>query len=116
MSRTINAERRKQIANARATDPEALGPMLGEMVIAGNLPVEAVAALLGVSDVTVYRWMYGIVSPRDTVRTTKLRRLLVVLRKAQRANDLPLRGSMAERVKAVSRLVIAHRPTPKPTE
>lgn len=110
MTRIINADRRKQIANARATDPEALGPMLGELVVAGNLPVEAVAELLSVSDVTIYRWMYGVVGPRDPGKILKLKRLLTVLRKAQRARELPLGGSVKERCKAVFQLVLTHRP------
>jgi hypothetical protein len=116
MSRIITADRRQQIADARIADPEALGPMLGELVVEGNVPVEAVAELLSVSDVTIYRWMYGMVSPRDEKKIVKLKRLLTVLRKAKRARDLPLGGSVRERVRAVGRLVIAHRPVPKPSE
>jgi hypothetical protein len=116
MSRIITADRRDQIAAARLADPEALGPMLGELVVEGNIPVEAVAELLSVSDVTVYRWMYGTVSPRDADKILKLKRFLTVLRKARRARDLPLSGTVRARVQAVGRLVLAHRPTPKPAE
>jgi hypothetical protein len=116
MSRIITAERREQIAAARNADPEALGPMLGELVVEGNIPVEAVAELLNVSDVTVYRWMYGTVSPRDADKILKLKRFLTILRKAKRARDLPLSGSVRERVKGVGRIVMAHRPVPKPVE
>lgn len=110
MSRIITADRRQQIADARAANPDALGPILGELVIEGNVPVEAVAELMSVSDVTIYRWMYGSVSPRDADKILKLKRLITVLRKAKRARDLPLGGTMRERIKQTGRLVVAHRP------
>lgn len=113
MTRIITADRRQQIADARATDPDAVGPMLGELVVEGNVPVEAVAELLLVSDVTIYRWMYGMVSPRDADKVKKIQRLLTILRKAKRAGELPLGGSVRERVKAVGRLVLTYRPVPK---
>ena len=116
MSRIITAERRQQIAEARAADPDSLGPMLGEMVVEGNIPIAAVAELLSVSDVTVYRWMYGTVKPIDADKIVKLKRFLTVLRKAKRARALPLSGSIKARIQAVGRLVLAHRPAPKPAE
>lgn len=113
MPRIITADRRQQIADARAADPEALGPMLGELIIAENVPVEAVAGLMAVSDVTIYRWMYGQSSPRDADKVQKLKRLLIVLRKAKRARDLPLSGTVKQRIAATGRLIITHRPQPK---
>jgi len=113
MTRIITAARRQQIADARLADPDALGPILGELVIEGNVPVGAVAQLMGVSAVTVYRWMYGTVVPREPSRLNKLERLLTVLRKAKRAHTLPLGGSVPDRIQAVAALVIAHRPAPK---
>lgn len=114
MGRIITADRMEQIAAARAAYPEALGPILAELVIDGNIPVEAIAELLAVSKLTVYRWMYGEACPRDRDKIEKVKRLLTVLRKAKRARDLPLSGSMNDRIKATGQLVIKHRPLSKP--
>lgn len=112
MSRSISAERRQQIANARAADPDALGPMLGELVVEGHVPIEAVAQLLSVSDVTIYRWMYGTASPRDADKIVKIKRLLSILRKARRAKDLPLAGNIKTRIIATGKIVRDHMPQP----
>lgn len=113
MSRIMTVERRKQIANARAVDPNALGPILGELVIEGNVPIEIVANLLEVAKVTVYRWMYGVVSPRNPTTQQRMRRLITVLRKAKRANDLPLDGDLKARCTQMQNLIVAHRPPPR---
>lgn len=110
MGRTISADKINQINAARAADPDALGPMLGELVIRGRVPVEAVASLLAVSEPTIYRWMYSESTPRDIDKITKIKRLLTVLRKAARAKDLPLQGSIKDRIKRMGQLVVEHRP------
>lgn len=110
MGRTISADKLDQINLARTADPEALGPMLGELVINGNVPIEAVASLLAVSEPTIYRWMYSESQPRDADKIVKIKRLLTVLRKAKRARDLPLRGTVKDRIKLTGQLVVDHRP------
>ena len=110
MGRTISADKINQINAARIADPDALGPMLGELVIRGNVPVEAVASLLAVSEPTIYRWMYSESVPRDADKIVKIKRLLTVLRKATRAKDLPLRGTIKDRIKQTGQLVVDHRP------
>lgn len=110
MGRVISSEKKEQIARLRIADPEALGPMLGELLLEGNVPIEAAASLLAVSEPTIYRWMYGFSSPRDADKILKIKRLLTVLRKAKRAKDLPLRGSNKDRVKKTAELVVTHRP------
>lgn len=113
MGRIITPERLQEIAKARAADPDALGPMLAELIIEGNVPVEAVAELLHVSEPTVYRWMYGSSKPRDIDKIDKIKKLLTILRKAKRARDLPLAGNTKDRVKATGQLVVKHRPLPR---
>jgi hypothetical protein len=115
MGRIITNDRRAQIAAARAADPEAIGPILAELVLDGNVPVEVVASMLSVHEPTIYRWMYGSSRPRDVDKIAKINRLVTVLRKAKRAHDLPLEGPTASRIKATVQLVIAHRPVPKPS-
>jgi IS30 family transposase len=110
MGRTISADKINQINEARIADPDAIGPMLGQLVIRGNVPIQAVADLLSVSEPTIYRWMYSESTPRDADKILKIQRLLTVLRKAGRAKDLPLRGSIKDRIKATGQLVIDHRP------
>lgn len=110
MGRIITTNRMKDIALAREADPEALGPIMAELIIEGNVPVEAVAQLLSVSEPTIYRWMYGYSKPRDLDKIAKIKKLLTVLRKAKRAKDLPLAGTTRDRVKATELLVITHRP------
>lgn len=116
MTRIITPARRKQIAEARRAHPDSPGPILGELVIEGNVPVEAVAQLMAVSTVTVYRWMYGATVPIDRDKLLKLQRLLTILRKAKRARDLPLDGTVPERIAAMGELVVRHRPLTKPAE
>lgn len=110
MGRIITSARMTGIAQARANDPEAVGPILAELVIDGNVPIEAVSQLLNVSEPTIYRWMYSHSHPRDADKIAKIKRLLTVLRKAKRARDLPLSGTTKERIKAVGALVMKHRP------
>lgn len=115
MGRIITPSRIDDIRKAREADPEALGPILAELVIDGNVPVEAVAQLLVVSEPTIYRWMYGHSKPRDLDKIAKIKRLLTVLRKAKRAKDLPLSGTTKDRVKATAALVVKHKPLPRGT-
>jgi hypothetical protein len=110
MGRTISKDKLEQIAAAREADPDALGPALGTLVLDGNVPIEAIAGLLSVSEPTIYRWMYGHSSPRDADKIIKIKRLLTVLRKAKRAKDLPLRGPIKDRIKKTADLVQTHRP------
>lgn len=110
MGRIITPTRLDDIAAARKADPEALGPILAELIIDGNVPVEAVAGLLVVSEPTIYRWMYGYSKPRDLDKIAKIKKLLTVLRKAKRGKDLPLAGTTKERVKATGQLVVKYRP------
>lgn len=110
MGRIITPSRLESIKAAREADPEALGPTLAELVIDGNVPIEAVASLLNVSEPTIYRWMYSSSKPRDLDKIAKIKRLLTVLRKAKRAKDLPLSGTIKERIKQTGQLVVKHRP------
>lgn len=113
MGRIITPRRMDEITKAREADPDALGPMMAELVIDGNVPIEAVAQLLRVSEPTVYRWMYGTSKPRDRDKIDKIKKLMTVLRKAKRAKELPLQGTTKERIKAMTPLVIKHRPLPR---
>lgn len=113
MGRVIGPHRLAAIAHARETDPESLGPAMAELMIDGNVPIEAVAQMLRVSEPTVYRWMYGTSKPRDPDKIDKIKKLMTVLRKAKRAKDLPLQGTTKERIKAMTPLVIKHRPLPR---
>jgi hypothetical protein len=109
MGRIITTERKEQIARARAEKPDAMGPVLAELIIDGNVPVEAVAALLAVSEPTVYRWMYGHSEPRDADKILKVKKLLTIMRKAKRAKDLPLVGNTQTRIDAFLKVVDTHR-------
>ncbi len=109
MGRIITEERLNQIAAARIEKPTALGPILAELIIEGNVPVEVVASLLRVSEPTVYRWMYGHSEPRDADKILKVKKLLTILRKAKRAKDLPLAGNTKDRSDQFLVLVDKHR-------
>lgn len=115
MGRTITPERKDQIAAARLREPEALGPVLGELVLESNAPVGAIALILQVSEPTVYRWMYGDSEPRDKDKIVKIKKLQTILRKARRAKDTPLAGNVTERTAHMMELVVKHRtPAPAP--
>lgn len=115
MGRVLTADRLAQIHAARVADPDAPGPILAELIIEGNVPVETVASLLSVSEPTIYRWMYGDSHPRDKDKIEKIRRLLTILRKAKRARDLPLAGTADARAQATIALVHKYRPAPRAT-
>ncbi len=110
MGRVISREKLDQIAQARAENPDAIGPILGELVINGNIPVSAIADMLAVAPLTIYRWMYSHAAPRDLDKISKIQKLLVILRKAKRAKDTPLRGTTEERTQQLVSLVHLHRP------
>ena len=112
MGRVISQSKIDGIAEARLNSPNTLGPMLGELVIGGNVPIAGIAMLLRVSNPTVYRWMYGYSEPTDADKILKIKRLLTVLRKAKRAKDLPMHGSIKERLSALRALVITHGQVP----
>lgn len=109
MGRIIAEHKVDAIRKARLADKDALGPMLGELVVDGNVPIDPVAEMLHVSGTTVYRWMYGESQPGQ-VYIPFIKRMCTILRKAKRARQLPLEGSMAERIKATVALVLEHRP------
>lgn len=109
MSRVIADHKIAQIRDARVQDPAALGPLLGEMLLDGNVPIEAAGALLKVSDTTVYRWMYGESKP-SAVYEPYIKKLLTILRKAKRAKQLPLVGNTKARINQTASLVKEHRP------
>lgn len=115
MGRIITPERLQEIEAARVADPDALGPTLALLIVDGNVPVEAVAGMLNVSEPTIYRWMYGQSKPRDVDKIAKIKKLLTILRKAKRAKDLPLSGNMKERIKATAALVVKHKPVIRET-
>lgn len=110
MGRILTPARLDDIKAARTADPESLGPIMAELIVDGNVPVEAVAGLLAVSEPTIYRWMYGYSKPRDIDKIAKIKKLLTVLRKAKRGKDLPLAGSTKDRVKSTAYLVTKYRP------
>lgn len=110
MGRIISQDKIDSIQQRRVDEPDALGPMLGELVIQGNVPIAAVATLLNVSEPTVYRWMYGQAAPTDKDKIVKIKRLLTVLRKAKRARDLPMHGTIKDRITAMRGLVLTHKP------
>jgi hypothetical protein len=114
MGRIITAEKVQQIKDARANNPDLLGPALGELVIEGNVPVCAVAELLHVSEPTIYRWMYGNHDPRDADKVLKLKRLLALLRKAKKGKDFPLLGTTEERVALVVQIIEKYKPVARP--
>jgi hypothetical protein len=114
MGRIINAEKVAQIKAARLSNPELLGPALGELVIESNVPVVAVAELLHVAEPTIYRWMYGESEPRDADKVLKLKRLLALLRKARKGKEFPLLGTTEARVELVVQLIEKYKPAPRP--
>lgn len=109
MGRVITDTKIDAMYAARAADPDALGPALGELVTRGHVPVAAVAGVLNVSEPTVYRWMLGLASPRDKDKIIKIKKLLVILRKAKRAKELPMAGAMSERIARFTTIVKTYR-------
>ena len=110
MGRIINDDRLSEIKAARIANPEAIGPILAELIIDGNIPIEGVAQLLAVSEPTIYRWMYGRAAPRDPDKITKIKKFMTILRKAKRAKDTPLTGNTATRVQTLFDLIVKHKP------
>lgn len=108
MGRIITQDKMDAMNAAIAADKNALGPTLGVMLIKGNVPVEAAATMLAVSEPTIYRWMYGESSPRDPDKVVKLKNFLMLLRRMRRDRELPLEGTTSARVAAFVKLVKKH--------
>jgi hypothetical protein len=98
------------IRTAIARSPNAIGPMLGRLVIEGNIPVEAVGELLDATKTTVYRWIHEETHPSKKSDTDLIKLLIQVLRKAQRAKELPLDGTKLERIAKTHALVKEYYP------
>lgn len=112
MPRPLTAERVDQIRTAHDADPEAIGPLLGVMIMEGNLPVDTIAKMLVVSEPTVYRWMYGETIPRDPDKIRRLNRLVTLLLRVREADELYVaKGSSAERTQAFVQLITRYRAT-----
>lgn len=105
MGRIISDTRKAQIKWLRESDPDALGPQLGELIIEGNLPVEAIAKLLAVAEPTIYRWMYGDSYPRDHDKIVKIKNLLIRLNNARNGGFFPLNGSTVDRANVLFSLL-----------
>ncbi|MFM7007749.1 MAG: hypothetical protein ACKO0Z_00185 [Betaproteobacteria bacterium] len=110
MGRVISQEKLVLMADARAKDPEALGPQLGAFVVNDGVPVESISKILNVAEPTVYRWMFMQATPRDKDKVAKIKRLLVTLRKAKRAKALPLAGNMKARHAAMISILEEYKP------
>ena len=113
MGRIITQEKIDMMEQARSADPQAVGPALGYMLIKGNVPIEAAASALSVSEPTIYRWMYGQSAPRDGDKIDKVKRFMTTLRKAKRERDLPLTGTVTARLKEMEKILIKHKPVQK---
>lgn len=109
MGRVITYTKLGAMYAACAADPEALGPALGSLITWGNIPVAAVADVLNVSEPTIYRWMFGYAKPRDKDKIIKIKKFLGILRKAKQSMDLPMYGTMAERIAQVATMVKTYR-------
>lgn len=111
MPRAITEESRQRVYEMHTANPDALGLALGAAVLRANVPLKAIAELLTASEASVYRWAYGDVEPRP-VYHQKIKRLITILKRALRAGDAPLSGTHAQRMAAVSDLIIKHKAKP----
>lgn len=78
--------------------PELLGPKFGHLVYQTNVPVIAVAEVLGVTEASVYRWFFGQcdISEENREHVKKLAKCLV---SAVKSGQLPTYGSLEARTK-----------------
>ena len=109
MPRRMSFESRARIDALVEANPKAVGPRLGRVSLKYNIPARAFASLLQISEPTVYRWFYGESTPR-AVYMTNIKRLFAVFKLAAAAEDVPLEGTYAQRMKAVRDLIIKHKP------
>ena len=110
MGRTISPEKLTLMNDARAKDPDAFGPQLGDFVVNCGVPVELIAKALNVAEPTIYRWMFLQAAPRDKDKIVKVKRLLTTLRKARRGKALPLTGNMKARHAAMIDILETYKP------
>lgn len=113
MARGITAEQKHKVAELRRDNPDYMGPALGDIVYRNNIPPSAIAAMLDVAAPTLYRWFYMETDPRG-VYHKQIRRLLALLRKAERGRDLPLRGTYQKRVKALGEIITKYKTVTMP--
>lgn len=110
MGRIITDKKIAEIHELLKANPESIGLILGSLIVDNNVPIKGVASLLAVSEPTIYRWMYGDCEPRDEDKIRKIKQVITTLRKARRANDLPLMGPMEVRITSLVEIVKTHRP------
>ena len=113
MARGITAEQKRKIADLHKANPDEMGPALGDLVYKNNIPPSCVAAILEVTEPTVYRWFYLTAYPQPTYHK-EIRGLIAILRKAEKARELPLIGTFDKRASLLGALIRKYR-TPVPT-
>ena len=114
MARGITAEQKRKIADLHKANPDEMGPTLGDLVYKNNIPPSAIAAVLEVTEPTIYRWFYLTAHPQP-VYHKEIRNLIAILRKAEKARELPLDGTFDKRVSLLGAVIRKYR-TPKPVE
>ena len=87
---------------------------MGRIAFTYNIPVTALAGLIGVCPATVYRWFYGEAEPREG-NVPQIAKVLRVLKHARDAGALPLQGTEAQRTAELREILLKHRPS-KPAE
>ena len=86
----------RRVKDMRDAYPNKLGPKLGLLVYAANVPVSAVAEVLDVTEATFYRWIFGQCEISEDNRP----KVMVVGKKissAVKAKTLPVYGGLNHR-------------------
>jgi hypothetical protein len=79
-----------EVEAAFREQPEHIGIKVGMLCNAGNVPISFVAGVVGVTPVSVYRWLTGVATPKNRGIALKLRRLEYTLHRAIQDSILPM--------------------------
>lgn len=111
MPRTLDRDTIATISTVHKQQSDRVAPALGAEMIAANLPLLGVAALLRVSAPTALRWMKGETTPKEVYHRS-IRKLTAMIRKAKRDKVVPLTGSYPQRMIKLQELVATYRTAP----
>lgn len=84
--------------------PECLGPKFGLLVYRTNLPVPQVAAALGVTKATVYRWFFADCDISED-NIGNVMRFGKAITRAYKDGTLPVYGTLVDRVEVLDEIL-----------
>lgn len=108
MSRGIRGNTLDRILAARARDPLAIGPLIGELAVKQNIPASLIAEMVETHPQTVTRWIFG-QGEIPAQRIPIIMRVLTLLVYRRAIVAMPLSGDAEEKREALRVDALAYR-------